>query len=136
MVLDESNAIKFINQKYYPAKLGGGLCIITIILIFILYSVGNYDLMISVAGIELLLYMLLNSVSGLIVSKLKPYFKQTVLVFCINFLMVFGLIYLLIGSHLLDYREYSPILEAFIFSFFGLFILVMLIRNIISLLKE
>ncbi len=136
MVLDERNAIKYINRKRYPLILGGSLCILALVTIGLLFLAGKYDLMISVAGIELLLYMILNCVSGLIVLKIKPYFKVTVVVFIVNFFLIFGFIYLLIGSRLSEYRDYAPILEAFIFSFFGSFILVMIIRNVVTFLKE
>lgn len=136
MVLDERNATKFVNRKYFPFILGGTLCLITIVLIAFLFIMGKYDLIVSIAGIEILLYMIMNCVGGLLVSKIKPYFKLTVIAFLLNFMIVSLFIYLLLGSKLANYREYSPILEAFIFSFFGSFILVALIRNVVSFLKE
>lgn len=136
MLLDERHAIKYINRKFYPYWLGGVLCALTILILTIVFLIRKYDLLVSIAGIEILLYMILNCVSGLIVSNIRRYFKVTVIAFLINVLIVFGYIYLLIGSRLSTYSEYLPILEAFIFSFFGSFILIVLIRNVISFLKE
>jgi hypothetical protein len=135
-MLDERNALKFVNRKYFPFILGGGLCAITLIFITLVFVMRKYDLIVSIAGIEILLYMIMNCVGGLLVSKIKPYFKLTVVAFLLNFAIVALYSYLLLGSKLADYREYSPILEAFIFSFFGSFILVALIRNVVNFLKE
>lgn len=101
-----------------------------------MFVMRKYDLIVSIAGIEILLYMIMNCVGGLLVAKIKPYFKLTVIAFLLNFVIVALYSYLLLGSKLADYREYSPILEAFIFSFFGSFILVALIRNVVNFLKE
>ena len=135
-MLDERNASKFVNRKYFPFILGGVLCAITLTCITLMFVMRKYDLIVSIAGIEILLYMIMNCVGGLLVSKIKPYFKLTVIAFLLNFVIVALYSYLLLGSKLADYREYSPILEAFIFSFFGSFILVALIRNVVNFLKE
>lgn len=135
-MLDERNATKFVNRKYFPFMLAGVLCAVTLILNTFFYIVKKYDLIVSIAGIEILLYMIMNCVAGLLVEKIKPYFKLTVYAFLLNFILIAVHSYLLLGSGLAAYREYSPILEAFIFSFFGSFILVALIRNVVSFLKE
>lgn len=136
MVLDERTATKFVNRKYFPFILGGTLCTITLVLNMLFFILGKYDLIVSIGGIEILLYMIMNCVAGLLVSKIKPYFKLTIYAFLMNFVVLALFSYLLLGSRLADYRQYSPILEAFIFSFFGSFILVALIRNVINFLKE
>ena len=136
MLLDERHATKYVNQKRYPFILGGVLCALTLLAITLVCALGRKDLAVSMAGIEILLYLILNCVSGLIVTHIKPYFRSTIITFLVNLIVVAGYIYLLLGSDLADYREYSPILEAFLFSFFGSFILVVLIRTVISFLKE
>ncbi len=135
-MLDERYVLRIINLKQFPFFLGGGLCIFAIICMLTFYAVKRVDLALSIAGIQLLLYLICNGVCSMIVRHLGNYIKKTIIVYVINIVILAIVLFLLKGNLFKEHSEFLPIYEALIFCFFTTLILIAFLRKIISYLND
>lgn len=137
MILDEQHAIHYINNKHYPMLLFVILfcvCVFVSLILFVIHK--SPEQVWIVGGTELLLYLMINSISSLIVKNVRKYLKKTVLFYIVNLIALLLFIYLLYGKAGMQKKEFIPIYGALVICFFLSLVLVIIIRKVFSAFKE
>jgi len=136
-MINESDARHIILKKRFPWILGGMLCALAVVSILIVFA-ANADskYLLTIFGTELLLYMLLNASACLIVAHIWKHVQRTLPVYALNFVVVAGLLYLLLGKEIADHHNFYPVIGALVFSFFASIVLITLIRTLANFFKE
>ena len=131
------NIRKTLNQPYYPFQLSGILlAFATLLLLFFSLIGNNPDLIVLAAGTELFLYILANSISALVVDRFESYVGKTVLAYVLNLIVLFLLIMLFSGGIPDNLKETYQVYLALIISFMLSLGIIILIRQVLSFLKE
>lgn len=137
MILDEKHAIHYINNKKYPLFLFAilfCLCVFVSLILFVIYKSPEQTWI--VGGTELLMYLMINSISSLVVKNVKKYLKKTVLFYIVNLIVLLLFIYVLYGKAGMQKKEFIPIYGALVICFFLSLVLVIIIRKVLSAFKD
>jgi hypothetical protein len=136
-MLKESTFLQLVNRPSYPFRMTFILLALALLLflVFTLFG-GGSDLMVMAGGTELFLYMLANAVSGLAVTNLERFVGRSFLAYFFNLVILAGMLVLFNGGMPDDLRETYPVYLALIVSFLLSMGLVILIRQVLSFLRE
>jgi hypothetical protein len=94
------------------------------------------QMIIAAGGTELLLYLLANGLFSLGVKNFEVYIKKSLLAYILHLPFLGGFMYLLMGEITEQTRDALPVFGALIVSFFLSIGLVVLIRQVLSILRE
>lgn len=137
VLLDEQHIMRMINKRNFPFRLGIFLYLLALGGMALLYLFsGTIDAVWLSSGAELLLYMIANAVCGLLVTKYPPYIKRTAISYGVNLVLLFAAIFLFAGKEATHYPEFMPIYAALLFCFLASNVLVLLLRKVISFLRD
>ncbi len=136
-MLSESNFLKIVNQPRYPFLMSGVLLSLALVMLTVIALLGGgSDLIVMAGGTELFLYLLANSMSALIVVNLEKFIGRCLLAYVTNLLALALLIAMFSGGIPDDLKETYPVYLALIVSFGLSLAVIILIRQVLSFLKE
>ena len=135
-MLRESNFLKVFNKAHYPFLMSGVLLSLAVFMLLVITLFGGgSDLIVMAGGTELFLYLLANSMSALVVVNLERFIGRCVLAYLINLLALALIIALFSGGIPEDLKETYPVYLALIVSFGLSLAVIILIRQVLSILK-
>jgi hypothetical protein len=135
-MLRESNFLKVVNKAHYPFLMSGVLLSLAVFMLLVITLFGGgSDLIVMAGGTELFLYLLANSMSALVVVNLERFIGRCVLAYLINLLALALIIALFSGGIPEDLKETYPVYLALIVSFGLSLAVIILIRQVLSILK-
>lgn len=111
-----------------------GFFVVIVLIVDILHY--NSEVSWMIGGTQLLIYLLIHAVCSLFVEVYKNYIKQTLFFYGFNFILILVCIYFIEGNNTFDNTTALPIYSALVVSFFIATMLTLLIRTIITYLKE
>lgn len=136
-MLNTSDLLRWATQKKYPIFLGAALCASALVMMVLVYlTVSDHKFVWTVAGIELLLYMLLNAFSCLLVPDLWVYIKRTIPIYVLNIVALGTMLYLLLGKDFMVESGNAPAFGALVFCFFASLFLISFIRGVADFFKQ
>ena len=136
-MLIESNFLKVVNKAHYPFLMSGVLLSLAVFMLLVITLFGGgSDLIVMAGGTELFLYLLANSMSALVVVNLERFIGRCVLAYLTNLLALALIIALFSGGIPEDLKETYPVYLALIVSFGLSLAVIILIRQVLSILKE
>jgi hypothetical protein len=136
-MLQEDFLKRSINRKWFPFVLPAWLLGLALLMLLCIAVMGNEEhLILMVGGTELLLYLISNALCMLVVRDFDPYFKRTMLAYLLNLLVLGAILAIFMGGLPENVRDSWPVFLALIVSFFLSLGLVVLIRQILTILRQ
>lgn len=136
-MLQEDFLKRWINRKWFPFILPAWLLVLAFFMLLLVAVMGNEEsLIVMVGGTELLLYLISNALCMLVVRDFDPFLKRTMLAYLINLVVLGSILAVFLGGFSDQVRESWPVYMALVVSFFLSLGLVVLIRQILTILRQ
>lgn len=136
-MLKEDFIQRGLKDDRFPFRVSAAFSLLALFLLLLAsLAADRNEMLMAAGGTDLLLYLLANAILSLGVHEFERFVKRSVLAYLIHVVILSGLLYLFLGGLPEDAREVLPVYGALIMSFFLSVGLVVLIRQVLSILRE